>query len=167
MEWNSIVDLVHRREPWYKNNGQSILAIALHTRARVSDVCHLGLVVLNLCLILPLMTASINGFDSSVVNGSNYSQLVHVASPKIDCPRVLGLQLLQDWQNYFNQPHGTALGNLRLPDAPDPIDHLTGFMNAAQNIGALIVSRVSLSNTPLPHLMNTATRLGHSDSSLR
>ncbi|KAF8575963.1 general substrate transporter [Ramaria rubella] len=68
MEWNAVVDLVNRREPWYKNN---------------------GLVVLNLCLLLPLMTASINGFDSSVVNG---------------------LQLLPDWQIFFHRPQGTALG---------------------------------------------------------
>jgi len=29
-----------------------------------------GLVTLNLCLLLLLITASINGFDSSVVNGA-------------------------------------------------------------------------------------------------
>ncbi|GJJ08646.1 hypothetical protein Clacol_002865 [Clathrus columnatus] len=64
MEWNAVVDL------------------AIHKY-------FTGLVVLNLCLILPLLTASINGYDSSVVNG---------------------LQLLPDWQSFFHKPNGTALG---------------------------------------------------------
>jgi len=68
MEWNAVVDVVNRRHPWYRNN---------------------GILVLNLCLLVPLLTASINGYDSSVVNG---------------------LQLLDEWQAFFHYPQGTALG---------------------------------------------------------
>ena len=31
----------------------------------------IGILILNICLILPLLTASINGYDSSLVNGTN------------------------------------------------------------------------------------------------
>jgi hypothetical protein len=31
----------------------------------------IGILILNMCLILPLLTASINGFDSSLVNGKS------------------------------------------------------------------------------------------------
>ncbi|KAH9944816.1 general substrate transporter [Amylocystis lapponica] len=45
--------------------------------------------MLNLCLILPLLTAAMNGFDSSLVNG---------------------LQILPAWQSYFKHPDGRRLG---------------------------------------------------------
>ncbi|KAI5826868.1 hypothetical protein K523DRAFT_322607 [Schizophyllum commune Tattone D] len=84
-EW-TIVDFIHRGY-WWKNR---------------------GILLLNLCLILPLLTAFVNGLDSSLVNG---------------------LQILPDWQNYFDHPHGRTLG----------------LINSAQNIGGL----AALPLTPL------------------
>lgn len=42
------------------------------TRLRLIDhvVAITGILMLNMCLILPLMTSSINGLDSSLVNGT-------------------------------------------------------------------------------------------------
>ncbi|KAL5525808.1 hypothetical protein ACEPAG_7145 [Sanghuangporus baumii] len=65
-EW-SIVDFIHRG-PWWRNR---------------------GILLLNICLIVPLMTSSINGYDSSLVNG---------------------LQIVPDWQEYFHHPGGKTLG---------------------------------------------------------
>ncbi|KAL1741008.1 hypothetical protein HDZ31DRAFT_67357 [Schizophyllum fasciatum] len=84
-EW-TIVDFIHRGH-WWTNR---------------------GILALNLCLILPLLTAFVNGLDSSLING---------------------LQILPDWQNYFDHPHGRTLG----------------LINSAQNIGGL----VALPFTPL------------------
>ncbi|KZS92526.1 general substrate transporter [Sistotremastrum niveocremeum HHB9708] len=78
-QWNAVVDLVHRG-PWWRNH---------------------GIFMLNMCLVLPLLTSAINGFDSSVLNG---------------------LMIIPDWILYFHHPGGFTLG----------------FMNSAQNIGALI-----------------------------
>ncbi|KZP23825.1 general substrate transporter [Athelia psychrophila] len=50
---------------------------------------HRGILMLNLCLILPLLSATINGLDSSLNNG---------------------LQILPAWQNFFDAPEGRALG---------------------------------------------------------
>ncbi|KAI5122310.1 hypothetical protein M0805_002386 [Coniferiporia weirii] len=77
-EW-SIVDFIHRG-PWWRNR---------------------GILMLNLCLIIPLLTSCINGYDSSLVNG---------------------LQIVPEWQSYFNFPDGKALG----------------LISAAQNVGSLI-----------------------------
>ncbi|KAH8118062.1 general substrate transporter [Phellopilus nigrolimitatus] len=77
-EW-SIVDFIHRG-PWWRNR---------------------GILMLNLCLVVPLLSSSINGFDSSLVNG---------------------LQIVPEWQSYFDYPGGKALG----------------LINSAQNVGALI-----------------------------
>ncbi|GBE88372.1 general substrate transporter [Sparassis latifolia] len=65
-EW-TIVDLVYRGY-WWKN-----------PRIRV----------LNFLLLIPLLSASMNGFDSSLVNG---------------------LQILPAWQTYFKHPDGKKLG---------------------------------------------------------
>ncbi|KAL0955091.1 hypothetical protein HGRIS_004008 [Hohenbuehelia grisea] len=65
-EW-TIVDFIHRG-PWWHNR---------------------GILLLNICLLLPLLTSSVNGLDSSLVNG---------------------LQILPDWQDYFHHPKGVALG---------------------------------------------------------
>ncbi|KIJ51074.1 hypothetical protein M422DRAFT_245052, partial [Sphaerobolus stellatus SS14] len=70
MEWNAVVDIVNRREPWWKNN---------------------GIIVLNLCLLIPLMTSTINGYDSSLING---------------------LQLVDTWEAYFHHPTGAPQGIL-------------------------------------------------------
>ncbi|KAJ7494748.1 general substrate transporter [Mycena galericulata] len=65
-DW-TIVDFIHRG-PWWTNR---------------------GILLLNICLILPLLTSSANGLDSSLING---------------------LQILPDWQNYFHHPQGRILG---------------------------------------------------------
>ncbi|KAI0684104.1 general substrate transporter [Cytidiella melzeri] len=65
-EW-TVVDFIHRG-PWWHNR---------------------GITLLNISLLLPLLTAPINGFDSSLVNG---------------------LQILPAWQQYFNHPDGKTLG---------------------------------------------------------
>ncbi|KZS92517.1 general substrate transporter [Sistotremastrum niveocremeum HHB9708] len=66
-KWLAVVDLVHRG-PWWRNH---------------------GIFMLNLCLALPLLTAAINGFDSSVLNG---------------------LMILPDWETYFHHPGGITIG---------------------------------------------------------
>ncbi|KAH9945447.1 general substrate transporter [Epithele typhae] len=63
----TVVDFIHRG-PWWKNS---------------------SIRTLNLLLIIPLLTASINGLDSSLVNG---------------------LQILPAWTDYFNHPNGKTLG---------------------------------------------------------
>ncbi|KAH9850352.1 general substrate transporter [Lenzites betulinus] len=65
-EW-TVVDFIHRG-PWWKNH---------------------GIRVLNLLLVIPLLTASINGLDSSLLNG---------------------LQILPSWQEEFNHPNSKTLG---------------------------------------------------------
>jgi hypothetical protein len=52
---------------------------------------HSGILLLNICLILPLLTAWSNGLDSSLING---------------------LQILPAWQEYFHWPNGKVLGLL-------------------------------------------------------
>ncbi|KAI8980164.1 general substrate transporter [Trametes punicea] len=89
-EW-TVVDFIHRG-PWWKNH---------------------GIRVLNLLLIVPLLTASINGLDSSLVNG---------------------LQILPAWQDFFKHPNGKTLGLISavqvigsiagLPFTPLCSDHL-------------------------------------------
>ncbi|KJA26307.1 hypothetical protein HYPSUDRAFT_1065514 [Hypholoma sublateritium FD-334 SS-4] len=66
LQW-TVVDFLHRG-PWWKNR---------------------GLLVLNICLIIPLLTSIANGLDSSLVNG---------------------LQLLPAWKAYFDHPSGRWLG---------------------------------------------------------
>ncbi|KIJ14336.1 L-arabinose isomerase [Paxillus involutus ATCC 200175] len=65
-EW-TITDFIHR-ESWWKNR---------------------GILILNLCLILPLFSSVVNGLDSSTLNG---------------------LQILPGWQDYFHDPQGKILG---------------------------------------------------------
>ncbi|KAJ7170699.1 general substrate transporter [Mycena crocata] len=65
-DW-TVVDFIHTG-PWWTNR---------------------GILWLNICLILPLLTSSANGLDSSLING---------------------LQILPDWQNYFHYPQGRILG---------------------------------------------------------
>ncbi|KAJ7773293.1 general substrate transporter [Mycena metata] len=65
-DW-TVVDFIHTG-PWWKNR---------------------GILWLNICLILPLLTSSANGLDSSLING---------------------LQILPDWQDFFHYPTGRILG---------------------------------------------------------
>ncbi|KAF9563259.1 general substrate transporter [Agrocybe pediades] len=66
-EGYSVVDFIHQGA-WWKNR---------------------GILLLNLCLLTPLLTSVANGLDSSLVNG---------------------LQILPQWQEYFGQPRGKILG---------------------------------------------------------
>ncbi|EJF64973.1 general substrate transporter [Dichomitus squalens] len=89
-EW-TVIDFIHRGA-WWRNP---------------------SIRVLNLLLLLPLFTASINGLDSSLVNG---------------------LQILPAWQDYFDHPNGRTLGLISaaqvigsiagLPFTPLSADHL-------------------------------------------
>ncbi|OCH94384.1 general substrate transporter [Obba rivulosa] len=90
-EW-TIVDFIHRG-PWWKNRGIRFL---------------------NLWLILPLLTASINGFDSSLVNG---------------------LQILPAWQDYFNHPNGKQLGLISAAQVIGSIAGLPFTPFCADNLG--------------------------------
>ncbi|KAI0264422.1 general substrate transporter [Gloeopeniophorella convolvens] len=65
-EW-TIADFIHRG-PWWRNR---------------------GILLLNIYLLLPLLTSTVNGYDSSLVNG---------------------LQIIPAWQKQFHDPHGKALG---------------------------------------------------------
>jgi hypothetical protein len=81
-------------------------------------------------------------------------------------PVMLGLQLLEDWQNYFHQPQGTALGIFKYPRValrPEHFPFLLGFVNAAQNLGSLVVCCLS----PLGLFPVALMCLGHSLGSLR
>ncbi|CUM68086.1 uncharacterized protein PRCAT00005803001 [Priceomyces carsonii] len=60
------------------------------------------LFILNLLLLIPLLSSSTAGYDGSLMNG---------------------LQSLQEWKDYFNNPKGTMLG----------------FVNASQNCGCVII----------------------------
>ncbi|KAF8149918.1 general substrate transporter [Crassisporium funariophilum] len=77
----SIVDFIHK-DVWWKNR---------------------GILLLNICLLIPLLTSVVNGLDSSLVNG---------------------LQILPDWQSYFNHPEGKTLG---LINSAQFLGNLTGL----------------------------------------
>ncbi|KAG1744002.1 uncharacterized protein EDB91DRAFT_1124164 [Suillus paluster] len=64
----TIADLIHREPRWWNNR---------------------GILILNICLILPLLSSTLNGLDSSMING---------------------LQILPGWQAYFDTPQGMNLG---------------------------------------------------------
>ncbi|KAG2107529.1 general substrate transporter [Suillus discolor] len=65
-QW-TITDFTYR-ESWWKNR---------------------AILILNICLILPLLSSTLNGFDSSMMNN---------------------LQILPGWQEYFHKPQGMKLG---------------------------------------------------------
>jgi len=92
--------------------------------------------MLNICLILPLLTSSVNGLDSSLVNG---------------------LQILPDWQEYFGNPTGKVLGLVNcaqnigglvgLPITPFASDNLgrrpTLFMGSVIMLGGVALQFAS------------------------
>ena len=81
-----------------------ILLAYIHLE-RVSE----GLLALNICLLIPLLTSIANGLDSSLVNG-NLARDIRIFTPdKHDPP---GLQLLPAWKLYFNHPSGRWLGTV-------------------------------------------------------
>jgi hypothetical protein len=65
-EW-TIVDFIHRG-PWWKDRGMFSTVSSLYI-ILVADTAASGIRLLNIYLFLPLLTAPINGFDSSLVNG--------------------------------------------------------------------------------------------------
>ncbi|KAG8904531.1 hypothetical protein FRB99_001614 [Tulasnella sp. 403] len=67
MDWPTVADLVDHG-PWYKNR---------------------GIVMLNTCLVLAILTSYTNGFDGSMIGG---------------------LQLVPQWQKDFHNPTGSTLG---------------------------------------------------------
>ncbi|KAG9006696.1 hypothetical protein FRB94_014147 [Tulasnella sp. JGI-2019a] len=67
MDWPTVADLVDTG-PWYHNR---------------------GVVLLNCCLFLAIITSYTNGFDGSMTGG---------------------LQLIPQWQDYFHNPEGSTLG---------------------------------------------------------
>ncbi|KAG8980573.1 hypothetical protein FRB90_001729, partial [Tulasnella sp. 427] len=67
--WPSVADLVDTR-PWYQNR---------------------GIILVNICVGLALLTSYTSGFDGSMSNG---------------------LQLVDGWQEFFHEPTGSILGLL-------------------------------------------------------
>ncbi|KAG8955080.1 hypothetical protein FRC04_009537 [Tulasnella sp. 424] len=78
-QWPTVADLVDRG-PWYRNR---------------------GIVLVNFCIVLALLTSYTNGFDGSMTNG---------------------LQILDQWEEYFGNPTGSTLG----------------ILTSVQNIGGFI-----------------------------
>lgn len=135
-EW-TIVDFIHRGA-WWRNRGSCKFAIS---SGQSCSRCELtGILLLNLCLLLPLMTSSINGFDSSLVNGQSLHALAQSRNTQLTESSIPGLQIVPDWKEYFHEPHGKALG----------------MINSAQNVGALVVRTLLRCpfHSPLMHVNN-------------
>ncbi|KAF6754460.1 hexose transporter [Ephemerocybe angulata] len=109
-----------------------------------------GLVLLNIALVIPLMSSIVNGLDSSLVNG---------------------LQILPEWQKYFNNPRGKLLGVINsaqflgnlcgLPFSPLISDHFG--RRAALFIGGLIMlAGVAIQSTSwnVPMLIGARVTIG-------
>ncbi|KAL7279182.1 hypothetical protein ACG7TL_007022 [Trametes sanguinea] len=80
----------------------------------IVDFIHRGIRVLNLLLIVPLLTASINGLDSSLVNG---------------------LQILPAWQDFFKHPDGKTLGLISAAQVIGSIAGLPFTPYCSDNLG--------------------------------
>ncbi|KAG8679779.1 hypothetical protein FRC09_018712, partial [Ceratobasidium sp. 395] len=109
-----------------------------------------GILFLNLCLLLALITSSANGFDSSMMNG---------------------LQIVPEWQYYFGNPSGSTLGMVNavqnlgvlmaLPFAPFVSDNFG--RKKALILGALIMlGGVSLqtASTSIVHFVCSRGMIG-------
>jgi len=90
-EW-TIVDFIHTG-PWWKNR---------------------GILILNLWLILPLLTSTVNGLNSSLPNG---------------------LQIIPAWQDYYKHPSGKMLGLLNAAQSIGCIAALPFAPLIADNLG--------------------------------
>ncbi|KAF5377382.1 hypothetical protein D9757_007985 [Collybiopsis confluens] len=88
----TVVDFIHRGH-WWKNH---------------------GILLLNICLILPLLTSMTNGLDSSLING---------------------LQILPDWQEYFHFPKGQLLGFINCAQNMGGLVGLPMTPYASDNLG--------------------------------
>lgn len=108
-----------------------------------------GIILLNICLLIPLVTSAVNGLDSSLING---------------------LQILPGWQRYFHYPSGKLLGLINsaqfignlcgLPIAPFVSDIFgrraglflgslimlagVGLQTASANVATLISARITI-----------------------
>jgi len=93
-EW-AIVNFIHRG-PWWKNHGEHITCLVGLFELKFGDLATShpeGIFVLNICLLLPILTATVNGLDTTLVNG---------------------LQILPAWQEYVHDPNGKILGTFHV-----------------------------------------------------
>lgn len=67
-----------------------------------------GILILNIYLLIPIMTSVVNGIDSSNLNGlsPSRSNSMYTLSSRM----MSGLQVLPEWQEYFDYPQGWILG---------------------------------------------------------
>ncbi len=92
--------------------------------------------------MLPLLTASINGLDSSLVNGT-FTAMPLKSNRPANALCETGLQILPAWKTYFHDPSGKTLGaepaltRCRSPRLNSPC---IGLISAAQVIGSIVVS---------------------------
>lgn len=64
--------------------------------------------MLNLCLILPLLSSTINGLDGSLNNGTIFPLY---RTCLVEPDDYIGLQILPAWQDFFGAPEGRELGS--------------------------------------------------------
>ena len=115
--------------------------------------------MLNLCLIIPVITASINGFDSSLINGTcslfSYPYLLVVSKlffafcRTTNCTRLAELLPPSEWES-TGYAATVSKSNFRhdlFPSSSSSFSFsqsfLTGLINSAQNVGGFIVSNTS------------------------
>jgi len=74
-----------------------------------------GILTLNICLLLPILTATVNGLDTSLVNG---------------------LQILPAWQEYVRTTNGMILGGFHafFVSSPSIVEFMRrlGLISSAQ-----------------------------------
>ncbi len=96
-----------------------MVRVARPSSAHADRSRTLGIRVLNLLILIPLLTASINGLDSSLVNGALVLSLSPCARSPLTC-LAIGLQILPSWQGFFKHPNGKTLGTPPSPRTPHP-----------------------------------------------
>ena len=103
-EW-TIVDYLHKG-PWWKNRGEHVTCpcYCFQRHLKPRPPIHEGILALNICLMLPMITATMNGFDSSLVNG---------------------LQIIPSWQDYYKHPSGKILGAFHVLLVSPPLSQFT------------------------------------------
>ena len=72
-----------------------------HSAARSLLNYSIGMLVLNFILALPLLTSAINGFDSSLMNGTLSLYVVSIISFRLILIAA-GLQLIPDFVDFFH-----------------------------------------------------------------
>jgi hypothetical protein len=86
-QW-AIVNFIHKG-PWWKNHGEHVTRLFGLKFDDLATSHPEGILVLNIYLLLPILTATMNGLDATLVNG---------------------LQILPAWQEYIHDPSGKTLG---------------------------------------------------------